>query len=117
LHHEEFTQPRLLPRALTRSYRVVSPITLAGWFAFCCTCRRLKFQTPGRYPARRPAVFGLSSLEIIQQRLPDLTFLQGSVSLTKSVEQIQYGFKVLACLEFNEFSELTEFGKLLCFFM
>jgi hypothetical protein len=27
LHHEEFTQPRLLPAALVRSYRTVSPIT------------------------------------------------------------------------------------------
>jgi len=64
LHREEFTQPRLLPNALTRSYRVVSPITLPGWSVLCCTCRRsnLSIQTPGRYPARRPLVFGLSSV-------------------------------------------------------
>jgi hypothetical protein len=89
LHHEEFTQPRLLPNALTRSYRVISPITLAGWSIFCCTCRRLKNQTPGRYPARRPAVFGLSSLEKINSDCPTCFFLQGFASLTKSVEQIQ----------------------------
>ena len=34
-----------------------------GWSVLCCTCRRLIFlnQTPGRYPARCPSVFGLSS--------------------------------------------------------
>ncbi len=29
LHREEFTQPRVLPHALVRSYRTVSPITEA----------------------------------------------------------------------------------------
>jgi len=43
------------------SYLTVSPITLAGWSVLCCTCRRLISQTPGRYPARCPKVFGLSS--------------------------------------------------------
>ncbi len=64
LHREEFTQPRLLPNALTRSYRVISPITFSGWFVFCCTCRHSirENQMPGRYPARCPSVFGLSSL-------------------------------------------------------
>jgi len=34
----------------------------SGWYIFCCTCRRTgRCLTPGRYPARCPMVFGLSS--------------------------------------------------------
>src|SRR5204863_2410836 len=43
------------------SYLTVSPITLSGWSVLCCTCRHLPKEMPGRYPARRPLVFGLSS--------------------------------------------------------
>ena len=31
LHREEFTQPPLLPKALVRSYRTISPITRSIW--------------------------------------------------------------------------------------
>ena len=34
---------------------------LRGRNILCCTCRRTFSRTPGRYPARRPMVFGLSS--------------------------------------------------------
>jgi hypothetical protein len=60
----------VLPRALTRSYRVVSPITLTGWFVFCCTCRRSGYRTPGSYPARCPLVFGLSSYKNLTSDCP-----------------------------------------------
>ena len=65
LHHEEFTQPRLLPAAPVRSYRTISPITnsKSNWLV-CFLLHLSSFslkKTPGRYPARRPSVFGLSS--------------------------------------------------------
>jgi len=43
------------------SYLTVSPITLSGWSVLCCTCRHIFSNVPGRYPARCPVVFGLSS--------------------------------------------------------
>ena len=65
LHHEEFAWPRMLPPAPVSSYLTVSPITSTsrGWSVFCCTCRHAgpKARAPGRYPARCPLVFGLSS--------------------------------------------------------
>jgi len=68
LHREEFAQPRLLPNALMRSYRIVSPITRAraGLFSVALVVARFfcENQTPGRYPARCPSVFGLSSFYI-----------------------------------------------------
>ncbi len=50
-----------------------------GWFVFCCTCRRSNFsiQTPGRYPARRPLVFGLSSVVFQTKAITRLAPLQG----------------------------------------
>lgn len=38
-----------------------------------------KRQTPGRYPARRPTVFGLSSFDFIQKRLPDLLLCKARI--------------------------------------
>ena len=62
LHREEFTWPRLLPTAPVSSYLTVSPITSfeAGIFSVALVVVRLT-RTPGRYPARCPMVFGLSS--------------------------------------------------------
>lgn len=70
LHREEFTRPRLSPAAPTGPYPVISPITLSGWFAFCCTCRRSpEKRTPGCYPARCP--FGVRTfLQPISGRRP-----------------------------------------------
>ena len=63
LHREEFTWPRLSPNAPVSSYLTVSPFTVKdGRSVFCCTCRRSNLRpAPGRYPARCPMVFGLSS--------------------------------------------------------
>ena len=70
------------------SYLTLSPITPTnrGWSALCCTCRHLdNIGIPGRYPARCPMVFGLSSplIGAITQRAS----YQGSESIAKNVEQ------------------------------
>ena len=44
----------LLPHRFTHHRR-------GGWFILCCTCRHVSKHVPGRYPARCPLVFGLSS--------------------------------------------------------
>jgi len=63
LHREEFTWPAMLPRPPVSSYLTVSPITPcgAGIFSVALVVIRSKERTPGSYPARCPAVFGLSS--------------------------------------------------------
>ena len=64
LHHEEFAWPRLLPDAPVSSYLTISPITStseAGLFSVALVVARACRPAPGRYPARCPSVFGLSS--------------------------------------------------------
>jgi hypothetical protein len=97
LHHEEFTRPHLLPDAPVRSYikflRTApfhpSPTETTnslkkriGWSIFCCTCRhRIKNPAPGRYPARCPTVFGLSSF--VQKAIARLVQFARQHNLTK----------------------------------
>jgi len=88
LHHEEFTWPHLLPDTPVGSYSTVSPITageprLVSSLLHLSSSRRIG--TPGRYPARCPMVFGLSSpteVEATAQRAS----LQGFAILAKNVE-------------------------------
>jgi hypothetical protein len=94
LHREEFTQPHLLPNALVRFYRTVSHITfhLKRLFFSLLHLSSSGFLslTPGRYPARCPSVFGLSSFSfLIEKRLPDLFRLPGKSILARNVQQIQ----------------------------
>jgi len=87
LHREEFTWPipvtrhagELLPHHFTHH-------PLRGWNTLCCTCRRALTRTPGRYPARCPTVFGLSSFTFVKA-ITRRASLQGSKSITKYVEQ------------------------------
>ena len=85
LHREEFTWPQLLPTTPVSSYLTVSPITLSGWYILCCTCRHPLSRVPGRYPARCPMVFGLSSFTFVKA-ITRRASLQGWKSITKSVE-------------------------------
>lgn len=62
LHREEFAWPRLLPTAPVGSYPTVSPITRCRAGLFSVALVVTPCEVPGRYPARRPVVFGLSSV-------------------------------------------------------
>jgi len=80
LHREEFTWPRLLPGAPVSPYLTISPITAMYCRMLACRNRQTNSLSytaglfsvalvvtgrvcgPGRYSARCPAVFGLSSL-------------------------------------------------------
>ncbi len=67
---------------------------LRGWFTLCCTCRRTISRTPGRYPARCPLVFGLSSFALAKATARHAP-KQGSTSITKIVEQTKALNKIL----------------------
>lgn len=56
-----------------------------GRYILCCTCRHPSRKVPGRYPARCPVVFGLSSFTFVKA-ITQRASLQGSKSITKSVE-------------------------------
>jgi hypothetical protein len=67
-----------------RSYRTVSPITeSAGLFSVALVVVCLEKQTPGRYPARCPLVFGLSSFVFWTKAIARLAPLQGCLILLK----------------------------------
>ncbi len=70
-----------------------------GWSVLCCTCRRLIYhQTPGRYPARRPTVFGLSSfIYKIKSDCLICSRLLGLNILTICFEKLQFVLQVLNC--------------------
>jgi hypothetical protein len=74
------------PPAPVSSYLTVSPFTSTsrGRSILCCTCRHPK--VPGRYPARRPMVFGLSS-PIRSRRSPDTLHRKAYKIIAKNVEQ------------------------------
>ena len=71
----------------------------AGLFSVALVVALLKKKAPGRYPARRPSVFGLSSPEKISAAIARLApILQGWFSLTKNVQQNQAEFiKIISC--------------------
>jgi len=72
-----------------------SQIGLAGLFSVALVVVLFfgKKKTPGRYPARCPSVFGLSSFSfLIEKRLPDSFRLPGKYILARNVQQIQLKF-------------------------
>lgn len=87
LHREEFAWPYLLPDMPVGSYPTVSPITPKGWSVLCCTCRHPNQRVPGRYPARCPLVFGLSSLTKLLRR-PSGCSASGNHDYSKVVEHL-----------------------------
>jgi hypothetical protein len=78
----------------------------AGLFSVALVVNDSFEPLPGRYPARRPTVFGLSSPENFQQRLPGLFLLQGSNILTKSVEHLQSEFASVLIVNFDQIARL-----------
>jgi len=68
LHREEFAWPRLLPDAPVGSYPTVSPITRRRAGLFSVALVVTPNEVPGRYPARCPVVFGLSSAHLSSDR-------------------------------------------------
>ena len=73
----------LLPRRFTHH------LFEAGLFSVALVVVRSFVQTPGRYPARRPSVFGLSSFEF-SKAITRLASLHSKIILTKSVQQLQF---------------------------
>jgi hypothetical protein len=94
LHREEFTQPHVLPRALWRSYRHVSPITVSGWSVLCCTCRHSLLRESARTLSGSPpyGVRTFLSRKNFGSDCPTCSILQGWISLTKNVQQNQSEF-------------------------
>jgi hypothetical protein len=65
----------------------------AGLFSVALVVARV-YRTPGRYPARCPLVFGLSSYKFLQAIARHASLLQGSNILAKNVQQLQLWFIV-----------------------
>jgi hypothetical protein len=87
----------MLPSAPVSSYLTVSPITSeeAGLFSVALVVTRSS-RVPGRYPARCPMVFGLSSCPERQATARSAP-IKGKVIIAKNVEQINTGSSTLKC--------------------
>lgn len=91
----------LLPDTPVSSYLTLSPITCkqAGLLSVALVVTPLA-RGPGRYPARRPMVFGLSSCVSASDH-PTRFVCQGSESITKYVEHsnimLRYTAKPFSC--------------------
>lgn len=78
----------------------------AGLFSVALVVTRI-YQVPGRYPARCPLVFGLSSYKFLQAIARLASLLQGFNILAKNVQQLQFRFIVFICM--TNFSLSTTF--------
>jgi len=73
----------------------------AGLFSVALVVVRV-YRTPGRYPARCPLVFGLSSYKFLQAITRLASLLQGSNILAKNVQQLQLKFIVSIYASINK---------------